>query len=79
MESGNIREVKMGRCVVHNGTGMHIFENGVEITDGLKLRKQIQRLREITGAGVLDCKRAIEQTSNMDDAIQYIKDLSRAI
>jgi translation elongation factor EF-Ts len=47
--------------------------------DGLELRKKIQKLREITGAGLLDCKRAIEQSSNMKDAIKYIRNLHMGV
>jgi translation elongation factor EF-Ts len=41
--------------------------------------KLVHRLREITGAGILDCKRAIEATDNMKDAIEYIRKKQHAI
>jgi elongation factor Ts len=36
--------------------------------------KDIQRLRQLTGAGMLDCKKALEETGgDMDAAVQYLR------
>lgn len=35
--------------------------------------KDIQRLRETTGAGPLDCKKALEEASSFDDAVKALE------
>ena len=36
---------------------------------------QVKELRELSGAGIMDCKRALEQTGgNVDKAIQLLKE-----
>ena len=34
----------------------------------------VKELREVTGAGMMDCKKALAETNgNMDEAINYLK------
>ena len=41
------------------------------MSDSLKL---VRQLREITGAGILDCKKYLERTNNnLDDAIKLFR------
>ncbi len=35
--------------------------------------KDVQRLREVTGAGLLDCKKALEESENFDAAIAALE------
>ena len=36
--------------------------------------KMVKELREMTGAGMMDCKKALNETDgNMDAAIQYLR------
>ncbi len=35
---------------------------------------QVKRLRERTGAGMKDCKRALEQTGDMEKAIDLLRE-----
>lgn len=42
--------------------------------------EEIKRLRELTGAGMMDCKKAIEEANgNMDKAIELIRERGKAI
>src|SRR5438270_351207 len=41
--------------------------------------KDVQALREITGAGMMDCKRALEQASgNNDEAVKILREKGKA-
>ncbi len=41
--------------------------------------QQVQKLREITGAGILDCKKALESSSgDTDKAIQFLREKGKA-
>ena len=41
--------------------------------------QQVQKLREVTGAGILDCKKALESTSgDFDQAIQQLREKGKA-
>jgi elongation factor Ts len=41
--------------------------------------QQVQKLREMTGAGILDCKKALEQTGGDNDkAIQFLREKGKA-
>ena len=41
--------------------------------------QQVQKLREMTGAGILDCKKALEQTGgDYDKAIQFLREKGKA-
>src|SRR5690625_1898324 len=36
--------------------------------------KMVKELRELTGAGMMDCKKALEETNgNIDEAIDYLR------
>lgn len=35
--------------------------------------QEIKKLRELTGVGMLYCKKALEYTGNIEDAIEYLK------
>jgi elongation factor Ts len=38
------------------------------------IAKDVQRLRQVSGAGMLDCKKALEECGgNFDDALQYLR------
>src|SRR5579883_2137535 len=39
--------------------------------------KDVQRLREVTGAGLLDCKKALEESENFDAAIAALEALGK--
>ena len=37
--------------------------------------KKVKELREITGAGMMDCKKALEETNNdMDKAVEVLRE-----
>ena len=37
--------------------------------------KKVKELREMTGAGMLDCKKALEETNNdMDKAVELLRE-----
>ena len=38
--------------------------------------QEIKKLRELTGVGMLYCKKALEYTGNIEDAIEYLKTIS---
>ena len=36
--------------------------------------KMVKELREMTGAGMMDCKKALNETDgNMDEAVEYLR------
>lgn len=36
--------------------------------------KMVKRMRELTGGGMMDCKKSLQKTNwNMDEAIEYMK------
>ena len=40
--------------------------------------KMVKELREMTGAGMMDCKKALNETDgNMDAAIEYLRKMVR--
>ena len=35
---------------------------------------QVKQLREVTGAGMMDCKKALTETNgNMDEAVEFLR------
>ena len=38
--------------------------------------QEIKKLRELTGVNMLYCKKALECTGNIEDAIEYLKTIS---
>jgi len=42
--------------------------------------EQVKQLREKTGAGMMDCKKALEETSgNLDQAVEYLRKKARRL
>ena len=38
----------------------------------------VKELREMTGAGMMDCKKALNETDgNMDEAVEYLRKMDR--
>ena len=38
----------------------------------------VKELREMTGAGMMDCKKALNETNgNMDEAVEYLRKMDR--
>lgn len=35
--------------------------------------QEVKKLRELTGAGMAECKRTLERLGNMEEAIEYLK------
>src|SRR5207253_411815 len=44
-------------------------------------KDEVKRLREVTGAGVMDCKRALEESKDVDELLEqaYIRDASKKV
>ena len=39
----------------------------------------IKKLREMTGAGLADCKKALTESDTMDDAVAYLRKKGAAV
>lgn len=35
--------------------------------------QEVKKLRELTGAGMAECKRTLERLGNMEEAIEYLR------
>ena len=35
--------------------------------------EEVKKIRELTGAGMLDCRKAFERFGNIEEAVEYLK------